>query len=173
MTRDEIRATVLRALGEIAPEADLASLAPDVEFREQLDLDSMDFLNFVVGLHAALGVDIPESDYPKLATLDGCVEYLGRAGRVRCTRASWSRVDGSSTADAALREALELARDAHGRVRIVHVIDSPYDYPDVMFVHVAGDMEDLRQAWQKTGQAVLDRALAVARARCPSCPRRR
>ena len=72
-------------------------------------------------------------------------------------------VDGSSSADAALREALELARDTHGRVRIVHVIDSPYDYPDVMFVHVAGDMEDLRQAWQAMGQAVLDRALAVAR----------
>jgi acyl carrier protein len=76
MTRDEIKTAVLRALGEIAPEADLASVAPDVEFREQLDLDSMDILNFVVGLHASLGVAIPESDYPKLATLDGCVEYL-------------------------------------------------------------------------------------------------
>ena len=76
MTRDEIKTAVLRALGEIAPEADLASVAPDVEFREQLDLDSMDVLNFVVGLHASLGVTIPESDYPKLATLDGCVEYL-------------------------------------------------------------------------------------------------
>ena len=72
-------------------------------------------------------------------------------------------VDGSSGADAALREALDLARDAHGHVRIVHVIDSPYDYPDVMFTHVAGDMEDLREAWQKTGREVLDQALAVAR----------
>ncbi len=76
MTREETRATVLRVLGEIAPEADLASLAPDVGFRDQLDLDSMDVLNFVVGLHAALGVEIPESDYPELATLNGCVEYL-------------------------------------------------------------------------------------------------
>ena len=76
MTRDELSATVLRVLGEIAPEADLASLRPDVGFRDQLDLDSMDVLNFVVGLHAALGVEIPESDYPKLATLDGCIEYL-------------------------------------------------------------------------------------------------
>ena len=76
MTGEEIRATVLRVLGEIAPEADLASLAPDVGFRDQLDLDSMDILNFVVGLHAALGVAIPEQEYPKLATLDGCVEYL-------------------------------------------------------------------------------------------------
>ena len=81
MTRDEIRATVLRALGEIAPEADLATLAPDIGLRDQLDLDSMDVLNFVVGLHAALGVEIPESDYPKLATLDGCVDYLAAARR--------------------------------------------------------------------------------------------
>ncbi len=76
MTRDELQATVLRVLGEIAPEADTASLKPDVGFRDQLDLDSMDVLNFVVGLHTALGVDIPESDYPRLATLDGCVDYL-------------------------------------------------------------------------------------------------
>jgi acyl carrier protein len=70
------RAVVLRVLREIAPEADLAGLKPDVAFREQLDLDSMDILNFVVGLHAALGVEIPEADYPRLATLDACVEYL-------------------------------------------------------------------------------------------------
>lgn len=76
MTRDEIRATVLRVLGEIAPEADPASLKPDVGFREQLDLDSMDVLNFVIALHGALGVEIHEADYPRLATLDGCVEYL-------------------------------------------------------------------------------------------------
>ncbi len=81
MTREEIRATALRVLGEIAPEADLASLAPDIGLRDQLDLDSMDILNFVVGLHAALGVEIPESDYPKLATLDGCVDYLAAARR--------------------------------------------------------------------------------------------
>ena len=73
---DDLRAVVLRALGDIAPEADLASLRPDVAFRDQLDLDSMDILNFVVGLHEALGVEIPEADYPKLATLDACVEYL-------------------------------------------------------------------------------------------------
>jgi acyl carrier protein len=75
-SRDEIRATVLRVLGEIAPEADLDRITPAVSFRDQLDLDSMDVLNFVIGLHQALGVDIPESDYPKLATLEGCVEHL-------------------------------------------------------------------------------------------------
>ncbi|HXD97403.1 MAG TPA: phosphopantetheine-binding protein [Candidatus Acidoferrum sp.] len=73
---EELRAAVLRALGDIAPEADLASLRQDLAFRDQLDLDSMDMLNFVVALHDALGVDIPEADYPKLATLDACVEYL-------------------------------------------------------------------------------------------------
>jgi acyl carrier protein len=73
---DDLRATIVRVLGDIAPEADLTALKPDVAFREQLDLDSMDVLNFVVGLHGALGVEIPESDYPKLATLDACVDYL-------------------------------------------------------------------------------------------------
>ena len=76
MTREELRATVLRTLGDIAPEADLATVKADMPFREQLDLDSMDLLNFVVALHAALGVDIPEADYPKLGTLDACVAYL-------------------------------------------------------------------------------------------------
>lgn len=76
MTRDEIRATVLRVLGNIAPEADLSSVKGDVPLRDQLDLDSMDLLNVAVGLHAALGIEIPEADYPKVATLDGCVAYL-------------------------------------------------------------------------------------------------
>lgn len=80
MTRDEIRAVVLRTLGEIAPEADLSTLEPDVSFRDQLDVDSMDLLNFVIALHAVLHVDIPEADYPKLATLDGCVDYLTGVG---------------------------------------------------------------------------------------------
>jgi len=79
VTKDEIRTVVLRSLGEIAPEADPATIKPDVGFRDQLDLDSMDFLNFVIALHQALGVDIPEADYPRLATLDGCVEYLAQA----------------------------------------------------------------------------------------------
>jgi len=76
MTREEISATVLRILGEIAPEADLAHIKPDVSLRDQLDLDSMDVLNFVTALHHALHVDIPEADYPRLATLRGCVEHL-------------------------------------------------------------------------------------------------
>jgi len=76
MTQDEIRATVLRILGEIAPEADLTRLKSNVSFRDQLDIDSMDFLNFVIALDEKLDVRIPESDYPKLSTLDACVELL-------------------------------------------------------------------------------------------------
>ena len=79
MTPEEIRAAVLRALGRVAPEADPASIDPAVPLREQLDIDSMDFLNFVIALHKAVGVDIPERDYPKLVTLDGCVKYLTAA----------------------------------------------------------------------------------------------
>ncbi len=79
---DDLKATILRTLGEIAPEADLTSLKPDVSFRDQLDIDSMDFLNFVIALHEELHVEIPEADYPKLSTLSGCVDYL-TAGRSR------------------------------------------------------------------------------------------
>lgn len=76
MTRDEIKNTVLRILGGIAPEADLTLIKPQVIFREQLDIDSMDFLNFAIGLSKELGVEVPEADYPKVASLDGCVEYV-------------------------------------------------------------------------------------------------
>ncbi|HEY7181979.1 MAG TPA: acyl carrier protein [Blastocatellia bacterium] len=76
MTKDEIKNTVLRILGGIAPEADLTQINPRVGFREQLDIDSMDFLNFAIGLSKELGVEVPEADYPKVASLDGCVEYV-------------------------------------------------------------------------------------------------
>jgi acyl carrier protein len=76
MTRDEIKNAALQILGEIAPEADPAQIKPDVSFRDQLDIDSMDFLNFVIALDKKLGVAVPETDYQKLSTLDGCVEYL-------------------------------------------------------------------------------------------------
>jgi acyl carrier protein len=76
VSRADLRAIVLEALGGIAPEADLDAVKPDVPLREQLDLDSMDMLNFVVALHDATGIDIPEPDYPSLSTLDACVDYL-------------------------------------------------------------------------------------------------
>jgi acyl carrier protein len=85
MTREEIRASVLRILGKIAPEADVQHLAPDVELRRQVDIDSMDFLNFVIAVHESLGVEVPERDYRKLATLGGCVDYIASALAARET----------------------------------------------------------------------------------------
>jgi len=77
MTKAEIREIVLHVLGQIAPEADMSQIKPNLRIRDQLDIDSMDLLNFVVGLHKELQVEIPEADYSKLGTLDGCVDYLG------------------------------------------------------------------------------------------------
>jgi acyl carrier protein len=76
MTREEIRAAVVAALTAVAPEIDPSRLQPDEPFREAYDLDSMDFLNFVIGVHTRLGVDVPEADYGKLTTLNGAVAYL-------------------------------------------------------------------------------------------------
>jgi len=76
VTQEELRNVVVQALTRVAPEIDPASVRPGVNVRDQFDLDSMDFLNFVVALHDRLGLDIPEVDYPKLMTLDGAVAYL-------------------------------------------------------------------------------------------------
>ena len=72
-------------------------------------------------------------------------------------------VDGSSTSTAALGEALALAKDGDAKLRLLHVVDSPYAYPDVMYGHVAGDLEELRRAWRKAGLEILDEAVAQAR----------
>lgn len=76
MTDDELRQTVLRILGNIAPEADMAGIVPHASFREQLDLDSMDFYNFALAVDKELHIGIPERDYSKLTSLNDCVEYL-------------------------------------------------------------------------------------------------
>lgn len=76
MTSAEIRKAVVEALTRIAPEIDAASIEPGTSFRDQLDLDSMDFFNFVLAVHDRLGIEIPEADYPHLSTLDGAVAYL-------------------------------------------------------------------------------------------------
>lgn len=76
MTQDEIRKAVLNALAGVAPELDEATLRTDKSFRDQLDIDSMDFLNYVIALHEAVGVDIPESDYGSVASIDGAAAYL-------------------------------------------------------------------------------------------------
>jgi acyl carrier protein len=76
MTPDELKPVIIEALTRIAPEIDSAAIDSGTSFRDQLDLDSMDFLNFVLALHDRLGVDIPEADYPRLSTLDGAAVYL-------------------------------------------------------------------------------------------------
>ena len=77
MTKDEIKKLITEIIADIAPDEDLSSLKPDVRLRDQLQLDSMDFLDIVMELRKRYKVEVPKEDYPKLATLDGCVEYLG------------------------------------------------------------------------------------------------
>ena len=76
MTDTEIRDAVLKALRAIAPEIDPATLAPGVPLREQVDLDSMDFLRVLVELQRTLGVEVPETDYARLGALDDWVHYF-------------------------------------------------------------------------------------------------
>lgn len=77
MTRDEIETLVRAELEAVAPDIAGEPIAPDETFRDQFEIDSMDFFNFVAGLAARTGLDIPEADYPKLETLSGCLAYLG------------------------------------------------------------------------------------------------
>lgn len=76
MSDAEILAVVAEVLSGIAPEADVSAVPGNADLREELDLDSMDFLNLVVGLHERTGADIPEADYPKLFTRDGVLAYF-------------------------------------------------------------------------------------------------
>jgi acyl carrier protein len=78
MNASEIRAIFQDELGRIAPDVDFEAIDPDADLREQVDIDSMDFLNLVTALHERLRVDIPETDYPKFATLTGALAYLGQ-----------------------------------------------------------------------------------------------
>ena len=78
MTRNDIAAILIDELGRIAPETDASRLDPNAELREELDIDSMDFLNLVAALSEQLKIDIPEIDYPKLATFGHAVDYLAQ-----------------------------------------------------------------------------------------------
>jgi acyl carrier protein len=75
MTRDELKQAILDSLTTIAPEVDAASLAADKPLRNQVDLDSADWLNFLVALKERIGVDVPDAEAPKLNTLDKLVDY--------------------------------------------------------------------------------------------------
>jgi acyl carrier protein len=76
MTADEIRQEVLDILGDIAPDEDLSALNDDKSFREQMELDSMDFLDIVMELRKRHRVQIPEDDYVNLASMSSTVTYL-------------------------------------------------------------------------------------------------
>lgn len=78
MSEQDIRRIAAEVLAGIAPEADLSTLSDDADLREALDLDSMDFLNFVIGLGQRSGLNIPEADTPRLRTMRGLVAYLSR-----------------------------------------------------------------------------------------------
>ena len=76
MTQGEIKDIVLKELVSIAPELEGEEIDQDLNFRDQFDFDSIDFLNFVIGVHKKLKIDIPEVDYPKMSSLAGCIAYL-------------------------------------------------------------------------------------------------
>jgi len=76
MTDERIRTTLLSCLSDVAPEIDTEAIEDDMDLRDELDLDSMDVLRWVQGIHKALGVEIPEEDYGKMATLGDAVDYV-------------------------------------------------------------------------------------------------
>lgn len=75
-SREQIQTTIFNILSTIAPEADLAGLNPDVNVQRALDIDSFDFLNLLIGLDEALGVEVPEADYGQLVSLNDLINYL-------------------------------------------------------------------------------------------------
>jgi acyl carrier protein len=76
MTEDEARKIVIVELSNIAPETDAGSIDPGADLREALDIDSLDFLNFITALHKVHGINVPEADYPKLLTIKGATAYI-------------------------------------------------------------------------------------------------
>lgn len=76
MTKEECKKVVLDIISEIAPDEDVSNVKPDVRLRDQLELDSMDFLDIVMELRKQHGIEVPEADYIQLASLDSSAEYL-------------------------------------------------------------------------------------------------
>ncbi|MGD9997037.1 MAG: acyl carrier protein [Ilumatobacteraceae bacterium] len=76
MNATEARTLLTSLLHRIAPEVDLAEVDPHAPLQEEIDLDSMDFLNLVTALHDTAGIDVPERDYPLVSTIDGFVGYV-------------------------------------------------------------------------------------------------
>ena len=76
MTEEQVKQIVIDIINEIAPDEDTSNLKSEVNLRDQMDLDSMDFLDIVMELRKQHGIEVPEEDYPKLASLDSCADYL-------------------------------------------------------------------------------------------------
>ena len=76
MTKKEVRQAVVSILEDIAPDEDLSSIKDDVTLREQMDLDSMDFLDIVMELRKRFNIEVPESDYQQLVSMSSCIQYL-------------------------------------------------------------------------------------------------
>ncbi len=76
MTKEDCKKLVVDIIADIAPDEDLSTIKPDVRLRDQLQLDSMDFLDIVMELRKRHGIEVPETDYPQLASLDSCADYL-------------------------------------------------------------------------------------------------
>ena len=76
MTRDEVRQAIVSILKDIAPDEDLSSIKDDAVLRDQIDLDSMDFLDIVMELRKRFNIEVPESDYQQLASMASCIQYL-------------------------------------------------------------------------------------------------
>lgn len=76
MNSEDLKVKILALLTDIAPDIDPATIEPGIDFRQQFDFDSMDQLDFAIALHKAFGLDIPEADYPQLASLAKCIAYV-------------------------------------------------------------------------------------------------
>ena len=117
MNSQDIILAVKDIISSIAPDEDLEHLALDVRLREQIELDSMDFLDIVMELRKRYGVQVPEEDYKELATLDGCVAYLGPKLQGKVLKAVYSVAFDVPMADAGkltlrqLQAAVDLSTD--------------------------------------------------------------
>ena len=76
MTKEEVRQAVVSILEDIAPDEDISSIKDEVTLRDQMDLDSMDFLDIVMELRKRFNIEVPESDYQQLVSMSSCIQYL-------------------------------------------------------------------------------------------------
>ena len=76
MTKDDCKKLVIDIISDIAPDEDLTAIKPEIKLRDQLQLDSMDFLDIVMELRKRHGIEVPETDYGQLASLESCADYL-------------------------------------------------------------------------------------------------